>query len=431
MNTERRKPSLVHLFFYGLPSIALSFPLIPFAVFLPEYYAEDLGLGFLSVGIALFISRLFDVVSDPVAGFVSDKFSLFGSHRKIWMFLGGLVAGFALYQLATASAGVSVEYLGLWSAILYIGWTFVMVPYLALGADIADGYDAKTAFVSVREVFSLIGMLTALSLPLIIEGPILQSIPYYILPFGFVSLLCLIVFVPEAAQTDLKANENAIQFSVFKDVINQPLMKKILSIWFLTSTASAIPSVLFPVYVSSVLEGTENEQNLSIFIYFAAAVAGMPFWNLIAKGSFKHQIMAVSITIVCLGFPVAAFLPSGAVYAFYIVCIITGFALAAELVLAPSILADLTHLSRIQTGYDRTGIHFACWGVVSKLALAFAVLFAFGFLELAEIIFENSAYAFAVAILYAGLPVIFKIPTILLLKRFPFTDAERDLINEN
>ncbi len=429
MQKQNTKPSLVHLFFYGLPAIALSFPLIPFAVFLPEYYAEDLGLGFLSVGIALFISRLFDVISDPVAGYVSDRYSFFGSQRKIWMFLGGVIAGFALYKLAAADASVTIGYLGIWSAILYIGWTFIMVPYLALGADIANGYDAKTSFVSVREACSLIGMLSALSLPLLIDGPIIKSIPIYILPFGFVSLMCLIVFVPERKPDIKKPDKRSMGFSDFKDVISQPLMKKILSIWFLTSTASAIPSVLFPVYVANVLGGTETEQNLSIFMYFAAAVVGMPFWNVAAKGRYKHILMATSTMIVCCAFPVAAFLPSGAIYGFYAVCIITGFALAAELALAPSILADITHLSNIRLGKDLTGIHFACWGVLSKLALAFAVLFAFGFLELAKAVFENTAYSFAVALMYAGLPVIFKIPTVFLLKRFPFGPRERDLIN--
>jgi Na+/melibiose symporter-like transporter len=433
MENKSRKPNWLHLLFYGLPAVALSFPLIPFAVYLPAYYAEDLGLGFLSVGIALFLSRLIDVVSDPIAGYVSDRFTVMGSKRKIWMFWGGLVAGYALYRLAVAGADVTIWYLGIWSAILYVGWTFVMVPYLALGADIADGYDAKTSFVTAREGFSLLGMMTALSLPFFIDGPIIQSIPVYILPFGFISLLCLILFVPET-KSDAKTNDNQeagdiLKIVDFKHVVSQPLMKKLLGIWFLTSTASAIPSVLFPVYVSNVLVGSEQEQNLSIFIYFAAAVIGMPFWSFISTGKYKHRIMAVSITVVCLAFPVAAILPEGAVEAFYIVCVLTGFALAAELVLAPSMLADVTHLSRIQGGRDLTGVHFACWGVLSKIALAIAILFAFGFLELAEALFDNKAYALAVAVLYAGLPVIFKLPTIVMLKRFPFSERERDLIN--
>jgi Na+/melibiose symporter-like transporter len=423
------KPKLYQLFFYGLPSIALAFPLIPFAVYLPEYYANDLGLGFLNVGIALFIYRLFDVISDPVAGFVSDRYSMFGSNRKIWMCLGGLVAGFALNQLATASEDVSVQYLGIWSAILYVGWTFIMIPYLALGADIADGYEAKTSFTSVREACSLIGMLTALSMPFFIEGPIIQSIPVYILPFGALSLLGLIIFVPERLKGKAKNVDRKSSFQCFRAVVTEPLMKKLLTVWFLTSTASAVPSVLFPVYVSTVLEGGERTENLAIFIYFAAAVLGMPFWNRLSKGRYKHQIMRISIIIVCLAFPVAAILPAGAVYWFYGVCIITGFALAAELVLAPSMLADIACLNHQKSSEDHTAIHFACWGVVSKLALAFAILFAFGLIEFAKGFFENATYAFVVGGLYAGLPVILKIPTIFLLKRFPFGKKERDLID--
>ncbi|MBL4790609.1 MAG: MFS transporter, partial [Kordiimonadaceae bacterium] len=172
------------VFLYSLPAVALSFPLIPFAVYLPVYYADDLGLGFAAVAAALGLSRLIDVLSDPIAGYCSDRWNLPLGRRKPWMIIGALLAGFALFKIANPPLGAAGAYLGIWAAALYIGWTFVMVPYYALGADLAGSYEENTRLVSAREGFGLIGILAAVSIPFFVTGPVMPAMPIYVLPFG-------------------------------------------------------------------------------------------------------------------------------------------------------------------------------------------------------------------------------------------------------
>ncbi|MCA1971881.1 MAG: MFS transporter, partial [Caenispirillum sp.] len=58
---------------YGGPGFALAMPTIPVFVFLPSFYAEDLGLGLAAVGTAMLAARAVDVVSDPLAGWLCDS----------------------------------------------------------------------------------------------------------------------------------------------------------------------------------------------------------------------------------------------------------------------------------------------------------------------------------------------------------------------
>lgn len=412
---------------YALPAFAFSFPLIPFAVFLPVFYAEDMALGYLPVGVALFLARVIDVLSDPLAGYLSDFKPLRGSFRKSWIAVGAVIAGVALVMITRVEPGVSVLHLGIWSAVLYIGWTLVTVPYLALGAELATSYEAKTLYTTAREAVSLVGMLAALSLPFFLsEGePVIPAIPLALVPIGLICLLVFFAIVPERTHHVAMPQ---FRLDHFKEVLTRTRFPRLGGIWFITSAASTVPAVLFPIYVEQALQGGEQAQNLSILIYFVAAVAGMPFWLWFAKGRLKHEVMALSTTVVCLTFPIAAMLQPGQIDIFYVVCVITGFALAAELSLAPSMLADVADLDRAENGEARTAIHFSLWGMTSKIALAAATLLALGSMEIVSTTIEEGARGPYVALLYAGLPVALKIPVILMLKRFPFEASDRDLI---
>ncbi|MGI9452602.1 MAG: MFS transporter, partial [Geminicoccaceae bacterium] len=63
----------------GLPLAALNLPLY---IYLPAFYARDVGLGLATVGFVLFLARLLDTITDPLIGELSDRFKTrFGRRR--------------------------------------------------------------------------------------------------------------------------------------------------------------------------------------------------------------------------------------------------------------------------------------------------------------------------------------------------------------
>lgn len=116
---------------YGSAAFVLGVPTIPLFVLLPPLYAESLGLGLTATGIILFLARAFDVLSDPLIGYVSDRLDTRWGRRKPLIFIGALLGALGTLFLLTPGDGVGVWYLGLWSVILYLGWTLINIPYLA------------------------------------------------------------------------------------------------------------------------------------------------------------------------------------------------------------------------------------------------------------------------------------------------------------
>jgi len=391
---------------YGLPAVCFAFPLVPFAVYLPSFYATDMALGFLVVAIALFLSRLVDMISDPLVGMWSDDTGNAWWHRKGWIAGGAVVAATALVFLCRPPAQPSALYLGLWSAILYVGWTMVMVPYQAWGSELAEDDDEVATYTAAREGCSLLGMLAALSLPMVLDGPLLPAIPSFLLPVGFVSLALALLLLPHAGASG--AARPRSRMADLWQVFRTAEVSSLSRVWFLTATASAIPAALFPLYVQRVLEGSSGEENLAVLLYFMTAVLAIPLWARASKGRNKKRLMAAGMAVVCLVFPTAVFLGPGDTGLFLIVCVLSGAGLGAELVLGPAILADII---RARTKAGHTGlaaIHFAIWGMVAKLAFALAILLSFGLLALFEALLGEGANAFAVAVVYALLPALIK-----------------------
>ena len=60
---------------YGAPAMPLSMVALPMAVYLPAVYAdaEGFGLGLAFVGLVMMLSRIFDGITDPLIGFISDR----------------------------------------------------------------------------------------------------------------------------------------------------------------------------------------------------------------------------------------------------------------------------------------------------------------------------------------------------------------------
>ena len=138
-------------------------------------------------------------------------------------------------------------------------------------------------------------------------------------------------------------------------------------------------------------------------------------------------------------FSPAPFLQPGSAIGFGAICILSGFALGADLVLPPSIQADVIDVDTAQSGEQRTGTYFALWSFITKLALALAVGLAFPVLgalgfDPADSNQSKAIGLYALGFLYGWGPIALKLPALFLMWNFPLSGAEveqnRDFIDK-
>ena len=125
------------------------------------------------------------------------------------------------------------------------------------------------------------------------------------------------------------------------------------------------------------------------------------------------------------------FLTSGDLFLFTIISCLTGFCLGADLVLPPSIQADLTDIHKQKYKEEISGILFSLITMITKLSFALGSLFVFGTLGFlgfetnSETSNESSNF---IIFSYAILPVILKAVAYFMLNGFKSSEEELNLI---
>ena len=138
------------------------------SIWLLFYYNNVYGLDSAVVAVMFLVVRIIDVVWDPMVGAMVDKsHPRWGKYRS-WLLLGAiLLATFAVLCFWNGFSGSL-----LYAYVTYVGmsmsFTFVNVPYSALGASLTRDTDEITILTSVRMVMANLAGLVIKALPLVI-----------------------------------------------------------------------------------------------------------------------------------------------------------------------------------------------------------------------------------------------------------------------
>ena len=415
---------------YGAPALPLAALTLPTYILLPNFYAGEVGLGLASVGLILLLARFWDVVSDPVIGQLSDRIETRFGRRRPWIAIGTPLVMIAVWFLFIPGTGAGIAHLLAWSVILYTGWTMMILPLTAWGAELSTDYNERSRIAAFRETAIILGTLLALGLPVVLgiddgpaKGQSLSLIAWTVIVLLPITVIALLSFTPEPPVRYRAHVTFRRGLAVLKG--NRPFRRLIVA-YLINGVANGLPATMFVLYVANVLQAPKQAAVL-LFVYFLAGIAAVPLWLKLSYRYGKHRIWCWAMIWAAAIFAFVPALGAGDLWWFVAVCVLTGFSLGADLVLPSSMQADVVDLDTAESGDQRTGLYFALWGMVTKLALALAVGIAFPLLDLAG--FDDGAVNAPVALwtligLYSLAPVIFKAIAIVLMWRYPIT-AER------
>ena len=146
---------------FGVGQFAEGLKNTGFNLFILFYYNQVLELPGVLAGAALFIALLFDAVTDPLAGSLSDKWQSRLGRRHPFMYASAIPLGLAFVGLFSPPEDLSHWGLFGWLtafAILTRGaMTLYHVPHLALGAELTQNYNERTRVVAYRQFFGTAG----------------------------------------------------------------------------------------------------------------------------------------------------------------------------------------------------------------------------------------------------------------------------------
>lgn len=429
--------SVPRLIAYGLPGLPVGALGVPLFIFLPTFYSQGVGLPLATVGAILLVARLWDVVTDPVIGALSDRTRSRFGRRRPWMLAAVPLVMLAVWMVFRPPEDAGAVHLLVWSLVLYLGWTMIQLPHGAWGAELSDDYDERSRIAGSREACVVIGTLLAAGTPVFlgIDGDVSPGAALGALAIALMVVLPVTIAAASAAVPDHRtAAPNPLPWSESRRLLlrNRPFLRLIVA-YLINGLANGLPATLFLLFVEHVLAAPERQGEL-LFVYFLCGILGVPFWLWVARRLGKHRTWCTAMIINAAIFAFVPLLGAGDATLFLAICVATGLCLGADLTLPSAIQADVVDVDTARGGGRRTGLYFAFWGMATKLALALAVGLAFGLLDVAgfEAAESNGEGPLLVlALLYAGLPVLLKAVAIALMWRFPLDrDAQVHLRTE-
>ena len=192
---------------YGSVSLPLAIIGYPLAVWIPRLYSTEIGIDLGLIGLVIFSAAIFDALSDPAMGFMSDRFQTRWGRRKPWIAIGVPVYAVAVWMLLNPDQGSTVLYLALFFILLRLATTLLGLPYAAWGMELSSEYHARTMIQSAREKYVLAGLIVASAIVLISEEVfddrtasfVLSNFSWVIVTLLPITALVVLMKVPEVS----------------------------------------------------------------------------------------------------------------------------------------------------------------------------------------------------------------------------------------
>jgi Na+/melibiose symporter-like transporter len=414
---------------YALPALPLAALSLPFYVIVPEFYANAIGLPIAIVGYVMLAVRILDAASDPLVGWLSDRYRPDFGRRRLWVVLAAPLVALAAWFVLVPPQNAGAGYLLFWAGLLSVAWTCVQVPYGAWGAELSRSYAGRTRVAAFRESATVAGTLLALVVPAMVQaggGDTSTGLLALAVLVGLALPAFALIAVWRTPEPVERSRSALLWREGLDGILKNRPFRRLLAAFFINSFANGLPATLFLFFVAERL-GNRDAAGPLLVLYFLCGVLGVPFWLWLAGRTSKHRAWAWGMVLAVVCFIGAIFLREGDILAFGLVCVLTGLALGADVVLPASIQADVIDLDTAETGAERAGLYLGLWALTTKLAFAGAVGLAFPLLGAAG--FDPAAGArsagglLMLGLLYAGLPSLLKLGAIALVWNFPLDRA--------
>ncbi len=391
---------------WSLYGAVLSAAGLPIYIYAPKYYADTFGVSLTAIGALLIFLRLFDVVQDPVLGWVAERL---GRARGIAVALGAaLLAASMVGLFAVAPPVAPIVWFGLTITGLFSAFSFLTINFYAQGIGkagrIAGGHVRLAAW---RESGELLGVCVAAVTPTVLVG--LVAAPYAVFAVGF----AIVTFVAALAMApEWQGRVETETPTPIRTIIADPLARRLLILALVNATPLAVSSTLFLFFVDIRLDAQGWEGPLLVLFFLAAAVSA-PMWSALAQRFGTKRVLLAAMVLAVASFGVTLTLGAGDQATFAVICILSGATIGADLTLLPAMFAR-----RMAKVSPSGGQSFGLWSLVNKFTLAFAAVILPA-LELAGIsadaeVLPASALTM-LTVLYALVPSLLKLVAIGLL----------------
>jgi GPH family glycoside/pentoside/hexuronide:cation symporter len=427
---------------YCMPTLGCGFMFLLVGLYLMKFATDVLLIAPAAMGTIFALSRIWDAVSDPIVGYLSDRTKHRAGRRRPWIFVSTIPIGLAYWMAWSPPDSLVGTPLTLWMAVgvfgFYSAMTIFIVPHMSLGAELTNDYHDRSRIFGTRHIGWTVGSILALAgMALLIraEGVSPEASRTTASQLALWVGLFTVALVGWAAlrlreRPDFQGRGAEHPFRAFADVWRNPHARILLAVTLVENLGGATIGIL-TLYVAQYVVGAPDLAPVFILCYMVPSFASVPLWLPISRRVGKKRLWLASMVLTAFSFGGMFFLGHGDTLLISALAVTAGIAAGAGGTIAPSIQADVIDYDEYLTGERKEGAYFAAWNFVFKgsfgvtLMLTGYVLQLSGYEPNQE---QTESVKLALRSLYGLFPFVCYMAGALLFSRFRLDEAEHTRI---
>ncbi len=350
-------------------------------------------------GALIFASKIFDVVSDPIMGWISDRTNTRWGRRRPYLFGSSFLCAASmvmLFNLPTFESDFAqaayIEFLLLFFA---LALTTFNVPYLAMPAEMTDSYSERSTIMSYRALFLVLGTFTGTAIAGLIAGRLggdeaaYGTVGWFLAGIAFFAMMTCVIGTRKARfVNNLKAVKVPLKEQVRFFLVNKPFMVLggVKIVQFLQLAAGGTSTFFFFVQVLQ-----KGEQALFPFgiAYMGASLLSIRPWVILINRFGKKEIFMFGLILQAMAFlSWVLATPAEPDWLLYLRAAALGGTISGIVICGQSMVLDVIEYDRRISGLNREGVASAAFSFLEKTMYAAGPLLIGGLLAIYG--FDNS-----------------------------------------
>jgi Na+/melibiose symporter-like transporter len=373
------RPPALRLIGFASMAVPIAGAGLPLAIFVPQLYATQYGISLATIGFIFLLGRLWDVVSDPIVGVLSDNTRTRFGRRKPWIAAGGLLFGLGSTLLFFPPAAlVGPLYLGLVLFVFYFGWTMIEIPFSAWAGEIDRDYHGRTRVVTYQLTLRSIGLLLVLVLPTLLDqirpgdGELkLQVVGGFILVTLLPALVASALAFREAPLPAVPPTKAGLWATV-RVVFSDGLLLRVLASDVAVTAGQSIRAGLIVFFAVNYMGLPAWASGLYLLQFIFGVLAG-PIWLRIGYRLGKRETaIAGELAQAAINIGLIFVFP-GMLGLMIALTVAQGLTQGSGNLMLRAMVGDVADAHRVKTGHDRTGLFYSVFSLSAKLGPAIGV----------------------------------------------------------
>lgn len=359
---------------------------------------DKLGFPGWMVSVIYFVPKLFDAITDPIMGFITDNTKSKWGRRRQYVIIGAIVTGVSfafMWQLyASNSVNFNFSYFLLVSLAFYLGITIFSVPFVAMGYEMSDDFHERTSIMATSQLIGQLAWVFAPWLWVIMYDPAwfptAEEATRSLAVYGAIICTILAVIPGIFIKSKSTLNENYEPLTIanasrsfdliiqgFKEaLVIVPFRKLCIATFFIFNAFNTTAGFSFFIIKYYIFPG--DGQGIWPTLYgcvgaIFTTVLIIPIVAYMSRVMGKQKAFIWSQSFSILGYASLLFLfVPGKPYLFLIALPFISFGIGSLFTLMMSMTSDVIDIDELNTGKRREGIFGAIYWWMVKFGLAIA-----------------------------------------------------------